>query len=410
VNYEWFVASRYLRARGRSRFRSLITLLAVGGVAVGVAAAIIVLAVMNGFSGEVRSRIVGTNGHLVVLDPAERGLPDADSLQRRVEAVDGVEAASPFILGQVLLTTDNESEGGLLRGIDLAAEAEVTQVPHWIFPESASFEPQALADGGTAPGIVLGIGLSARLHATLGSLVVVTVPSVRTRGIPRMRSFVVTGLFESGIHEFDSALAITSLEASGEALGVEPGHVTGLLARVDHMDRAPEIAQQVMVEILEPTVWVNNWIDQNKQLFQWMQLEKLVGYLIFTIILIVSAFLIASTLIMIVLEKTREIGVLMSMGCSPRGVQRIFLFEGLAIGGIGTAAGVLLGWLVSLGLDRWRIRLPGDIYFIDTLPVDLWWGDLTAVAGLSLLICLVSALYPSWRASRLVPVEAIRYE
>lgn len=409
MSYEWFVASRYLRARGRSRFRSLITVLAVGGVAVGVAAAIITLGVMNGFTGEVRSRIVGTNGHLVLLDPEEEGFADAEGLQAKIGAVDGIVATAPFVFGKVLLTSDLDSEGAILRGMDREAESAVTEVPGRIFPASAGFELQETAEGDLVPGIVLGRDLAARLHAGIGSRVVATIPDVRRRGIPRMRSFIVTGMFESGIYEFDSALAITSLEASRDALDLGD-RVTGILARVRDMDRAPEVGRRVVAEVSSPPMWANDWIRQNRQLFLWMKLEKLVGYLIFTIILVVAAFLIASTLIMIVLEKTREIGVLLSLGTARRGVQRIFLLEGMAIGGLGTLLGCLLGWLGCFGLDRYRLPLPGDVYFIDTLPVALWWGDLLMVAALSIAICLLSALYPSWRASLLAPVEAIRYE
>ena len=165
-----------------------------------------------------------------------------------------------------------------------------------------------------------------------------------------------------------------------------------------------------MAELTSPPVWANNWIRQNRQLFLWMKIEKLIGYLVFAIILTVAAFLIASTLIMIVLEKTREIGVLMSLGAGKDGVRRVFLLEGLAIGGFGTFLGALIGGGACWLLDRYRLNLPGDVYFIETLPVDLWWGDFALVCGLGLVICLISALYPSWQAARLVPVEAIRYD
>jgi lipoprotein-releasing system permease protein len=409
VSYEWFVASRYLRARGRTRFRSLITVLAVGGVSLGVAAAIIALGVMNGFTREVRDRIVGTNGHLVLLDRQEEGIPDVDALRTRIEAVPGIVATAPFVYGKVLLTSDSDSEGAILRGLDRETEAAVTDVPRWIFPADASFEPETNAQGDLLPGVVLGTELARKLHAGLGSEIAVTVPNARRRGVPRIRTFVVNGLFECGIYEFDSALAITSITASRDALDLGD-RVTGVLARTREMDRAREIGTRVVEEIQAPPLWANNWIDQNRQLFLWMKLEKMVGYLIFAIILVVAAFLIASTLIMIVLEKTREIGVLMSLGTARRGVQRIFLLEGLAIGGLGTVIGVATGLVACWGLDRYRLPLPGDIYFIDTLPVRIWWGDLVMVAGLSLAICLVSALYPSWRASLLQPVEAIRYE
>jgi lipoprotein-releasing system permease protein len=409
VSFEWFVASRYLRARGRSRFRSLITGLAVGGVTVGVAAAIIVLGVMNGFTREVRSRIVGTNAHVVLLDPAEEGIENADEVRLRVEEVDGVVAATPFNFGKVMLSSDAEAEGGILRGVNPEAESRVTDVPARIVPQDAGFGRRLAASGDSLPGVVLGVDLAAKLRAGIGETIVSTVPNVRRRGLPRMRSFVVTGLFESGIYEYDAALALTSLEASADALGTGE-RATGILVRVDDMDAAPEIGRRIVRELVTPALWSNDWVRQNRQLFLWMKIEKLVGYLLFTIILVVAAFLIASTLIMIVLEKTREIGVLMSLGAGRRGVRNVFLLEGIAIGGTGTLLGCLLGWLGCLGLDRYRLPLPGDVYFIDTLPVALWWGDVALVSLLSLLISLISATYPSWRASHLAPVEAIRYE
>ena len=410
MSFEGFVAARYLRAKGRSEFRTLISSLAVGGVTVGVAAAIIVLGVMNGFTKEVRGRIVGTNAHIVLLDPTESGIEDVDSVRERVEAVAGVTATSAFNFGKVLLTSDDEGEGAVLRGSDLEAEAGVTEVPGWIFPPGADFARRESAEGDTLPGVVLGKDLAAKLRTGLGMTVTATVPDARGRGgVPRMRSFVVTGLFESGIYEYDAALAITSLEASAEALKLGD-RATGILVRVDDMEAAPAIGQRIVEEVASPSLWSNDWVRQNRQLFLWMKIEKLVGYLIFAIILVVAAFLIASTLIMIVLEKTREIGVLMSLGAGRRGVRNIFLIEGMTLGGVGTGLGCLVGALGCFALDRYSLGLPGDVYFIDTLPVSLWWGDVVLVVGLSLLICLFSSIYPSWRASKLVPVEAIRYE
>ena len=307
------------------------------------------------------------------------------------------------------MTSDHDGEGAVLRGCNLDTERAVTEVPAWIFPEGADFAPRESAEGDTLPGVVLGADLAQKLRAGLGSTVVATVPDSRRRGIPRMRSFVVTGLFESGIYEYDVALALTSLEASAEALNLGD-RSTGILVRVDDMDAAPEIGHRIVEEVVPPAMWSNDWIRQNRQLFLWMKIEKLIGYLLFAIILVVAAFLIASTLIMIVLEKTREIGILMSLGAGRRGVRSIFLIEGMALGGVGTTAGCLVGWIGCLLLDRYSLNLPGDVYFIETLPVELWWGDVGIVAVLSLAICLFSAIYPSWRASHLVPVEAIRYE
>jgi len=409
MSFEWFVASRYLRAKGRTKFRSLITTLAVGGVTVGTAAAILVMGVMNGFSKEVRARIMGTNAHVVLLDPQEAGIEDSKAVRERVDEVDGVVATAPFVFGKVLLASDRDAEGAVLRGMDRELEALVTEVPARIFPEGASFELQNQPDGTQVPGIVLGVEIASRLRAGIGETVVATVPNVRRRGVPRMRTFLVTGMFETGIYEYDSVLGITSLEAAAEALDLD-GRVTGILVRIAEPDAAAEVGKRIVEAIDTPNLWANDWIRQNRQLFLWMKIEKLIGYLLFAIILVVAAFLIASTLIMIVLEKTREIGVLMSLGASSRRVRSIFLYEGMAIGGLGTGLGCLLGWLGCLLLDRYRLPLPGDIYFVETLPVQLWWGDLALVGALSLVICALSALYPSWRASRLVPVEAIRYD
>lgn len=409
MTFEWFVASRYLRAKGRSKFRGLITLLAVGGVAVGVGAAITVFGVMDGFGNEVRSRIVGTNAHIVLLDANERGLPDVLRVQREVEAVPHVVATSPFILGKVLLSSETNSEGAVLRGLDRAQEGRVTEVSARITPEDASLDSSPGPEGQPMPGLVLGVQLAQDLGASIGDVVAATVPQVRTRGVPRLVPMVVTGLFESGMYEYDSGLALTSIEGARGVLAMGE-EVTGLLVKVDDMEKAPEIGASIEEAVKEPKLFANDWIRQNRQLFEWMSIEKRVGYLLFALILVVAAFLIASTLIMIVLEKTREIGVLLSLGATPRSVWSIFLLEGAAIGGFGTLLGVVLGTAGCFFLDHWGLDLPGEVYFIETLPVALAWTDVLFVASLAFGISILSAVYPSWMASRLLPVEAIRYE
>ncbi len=409
MSFEWFVASRYLRAKGRSKFRGLITVLAVGGVAVGVGAAIVVFGVMDGFGAEVRSRIVGTNAHVVLLDVEERGIEDPGTLQHEVERVPGVRATAPFIVGKVLLSSETGTEGAVLRGMDRAQEGRVTEVSARIIPEEASLDPTAGPDGETMPGVVLGAQLATELGAAIGDVVAATVPQVRSHGVPRLVPMVVTGLFESGMYEYDSGLALTSIDGARTVLGMEE-RVTGILVRVDDLDRAPEIGAAIVGAVREPPLFANDWIRQNRQLFEWMSIEKRVGYLLFALILIVAAFLIASTLIMIVLEKTREIGILLSLGATPRSVWTVFLLEGTAIGGLGTVLGVLFGVGGCFVLDRWGLDLPGEVYFIETLPVSLAWGDVLFVALLAFAISVASALYPSWMASRLLPVEAIRYE
>jgi lipoprotein-releasing system permease protein len=285
----------------------------------------------------------------------------------------------------------------------------VTEISGRIIPRDASLESVLGPDGAMMPSVALGMQLAAELGASIGDVVAATVPQVRTHGVPRMVPMRVAGLFESGMYEYDSGLALTSLEGAARVLGTE-GRVTGVLVRVDDMERAPEIGACIVAAIPEPRLFANDWIRQNRQLFQWMQIEKRIGYLVFGLILVVAAFLIASTLIMIVLEKTREIGVLLSLGATRRSIGRVFLLEGIAIGGFGTILGCTLGVITCFCLDRWGLDLPGEVYFIETLPVALAWQDVVLVALLAFGIALASALYPSWRASQLLPVEAIRYE
>jgi lipoprotein-releasing system permease protein len=410
MKFEWFVASRYLRAKGRSKFRALITLLAVGGVTVGVAAAIIVFGVMDGFAREVRSRIVGTNAHVVLLDQQERGILEPAKVQRLVEKVPGVVATAPFIVGKVLLSSDTRSEGAVLRGLDKKQEMHVTEISGRTVPRDATVETTAAPDGTIMPAVILGIQLAGELGAGVGDVIAATVPETRRHGIPRTVAMVVTGLFESGMYEYDSALALTSLEGARSVLDFEDERVTGILVRVHDLEKAPEVGKHIVQAVPQPPLFANDWIQQNRQLFQWMDIEKRVGYLLFALILIVAAFLIASTLIMIVLEKTREIGILLSLGATPRSVWTVFLLEGVAIGGLGTVLGCICGIAGCGILDHWRFDLPGEVYFIETLPVALWWGDVVLIAVLASTISILSALYPSWMASRLLPVEAIRYE
>ena len=408
MSFEWFVASRYLRAKGRSRFRALITVLAVGGVTVGVAAAITVLGVMNGFTKEVRDRIVGTNAHIVLLDPSEEGLENVADIQRRVEKFDGVTATAPFVFGRSCAYVrpavrrrdpprhGREGRGGR-DGRRLADHASRRVVRPSGFQQGQAAGGCAGQGSGAAPA--RGDRRSGGGHD----------PGLAGGTIPRMRAFVVTGTFESGIFEYDSALAFTSIDAARDALDTGD-RVTGILVRVKQMEEAPAIGQKIMKGISTPALWANDWVRQNKQLFLWMKIEKIVGYLLFAIILVVAAFLIASTLIMIVLEKTREIGVLLSLGAGQRGVRRVFLLEGMAIGGLGIRARLS----DRLGNVRGAGPLPppasGGRRLSSNVPARLWWGKRVLVAGLAFVICLASTIYPSWRASRLVPLEAIRYE
>ncbi len=410
LSYQLFIAQRYLRSRRGPRIISLVTAIAVGGVVVGVAALIIVLAVMNGFEQEVKTRITGTNAHVILLKHANEPIEADESLMGKIRETPHVVAAAPFILGKAMVLTGDETEGLIIRGVDLSVERNVTEI-------LASAKPdgwEALLTSGETPGILLGKEIALRLGVMAGDRVTVASfenARLGAMGItPRLRKYHVAGTFESGMYEFDSALGLTTLEAARDLFDLKAG-VTGVAIRLDDMNAAPEIGSRLAERLGSPPYRANDWIELNRNLFSWMATEKMVMFIILALIILVAAFNIASTLIMRVMEKTREIGILKSMGAARRSIMGIFVVEGMTIGVIGTAVGLVIGLGVSILLDRYYpLQLPGDVYFIETLPVRVEALDVVRVTLAALAVSLAATLYPSWHASRLDPVEAIRYE
>lgn len=409
MKFEFFVAGRYLWAKRRLSFISIISGISVGGVLVGVAALTIVLSVMNGFEDEVQKRIVGTNAHVIVLSHDEKGLKADDELLKRVEAVPGVAGAAPFVYSKGMISGGGFSDGIAIKGIDLSREKEVTDVHRNISPSIESIDPK---DG--SKGIVLGQYLANALGVSAGDEVVLTSPlqgSATIFGmIPRVKKFEVVGIFSSGMYDYDSSLGYISIAAAQDFLGLG-GYVTGVEIKVNDMYKAPQIADSIIRTLGGFPYTASNWIELNRNLFSWMKTEKIVMFVILMLIVAVAAFNIISTLIMVVMEKRRDIGILKSMGATSRSVMRIFIAEGVAVGLIGTALGCIAGFVGCYLLQKYKfITLPGDVYFIDRLPVKMEAGDFLMVALVAVGVCFAATLYPSWKASRLVPVEAIRYE
>jgi lipoprotein-releasing system permease protein len=409
VNLPLWIAARYLRTHRQSGFITLLTAISVGGVAVGVTALLIVLAVMNGFESEVQTRIAGTDAHVVLLGETAAGVTGADRLAGIVARQPGVEGVAPFTYAKAMVFRSGFTEGMIVKGVDLRAERGVTTVGRNIRPALDSIP--ALTPGGD-PGIVLGSELAGRLAARVGDEVVLA--TLREGGVspmgftPRLRRFRVVGVFTSGLYTYDSSLGFTSIAASQDFFELGDA-VTGVEVRLRDMFDAPRIAERLLQAVHTPGLRANNWIELNRNLFTWMKLEKTVMFLILALIVLVAAFNIVSTLFMVVLEKRRDIGVLRSLGAGRGTVMRIFLIEGLLIGGLGTGLGVALGSALIAILKRYPfVRLPGDVYFIERLPVRPETGDFVAVVAAALVLCLVAALYPAWRASLLDPVEAIR--
>jgi lipoprotein-releasing system permease protein len=408
--YQVFVADRYIRSRRGPRIISFVSAIAIGGVVVGVAALIIVLAVMSGFEREVKTRITGTNSHVILLKFDDETIEPDPSLMETIRSSPHVVAAAPFLFGKAMVMTERQTEGAVVKGIVPGEERGVTDLLGTAKP--AGWE--ALLASGETPGILLGKELALRLGVAAGDRVTVaSFESARISALgitPRMRKYHVAGVFESGMYEFDSTLGLVTIDAARDLFDL-PSGVTGISIRLDDMYRAPEVGRHLAEQLGSPPYRANDWIELNRNLFSWMATEKQVMFIILTLIILVAAFNIASTLIMRVMEKTREIGVLKSIGADRSGIMGIFVIEGMYIGVLGTGLGLAVGLLAATALDRWYpLRLPGDVYFIETLPVRVEAQDVVFVTAAALAVSLAATLYPSWHASRLDPVEAIRYE
>ena len=406
---EYFIGLKYLLAKRKQTFISIITVISVSGVAIGVMALIIVLAVMSGFEREVKDRILGATAHVHVTS-LEGSITDPFVLARKVDAMDGVVAASPYLFSQVMISSGTASTGAILRGVDIPTIGKVTRLPRDI--RKGKLEDLAKKTPSGLPGIILGKELAANLDVSPGDLVEILVPggNITPMGaFPGIARFEVAGLSESGMYEYDSSFAYVSLEEAGRLMGME-GRATGLEVKVEDIYQAGRIATRIR-EALGYPYWAKDWMQSNRNLFSALKLEKVVMFIILVLIVMVAAFNIISTLIMVVMDKTRDIAVLMTLGATRKMVRKIFALEGLLIGLAGTVAGSVLGTLLCYLLRKYEfIRLPSDVYYISTLPVDLSPGILILVGASSILICFLATLYPSRQASLIDPAEAIRYE
>jgi lipoprotein-releasing system permease protein len=408
LSLESFIAARYLVSKRKVDFISIITGMSAAGVTVGVAVMIIVLSVVNGFEKEVVDRIVGTNAHVVIMR-YEEGIEDYEELTERVEQADHVLGASPFVFTKAMVSANGVTDGIALKGVDLRGERRVTTVADRIDPPLETIDQ----DGEELQGIVLGRYLARSLRVSPGDIVSLTSPMAGSRSplgmIPRIKKFRLAGLFESGMYDYDSSLGFVSIPAAQDFLNSDDV-VTGIQVRVDAKEKAPEIAEDILEHIGGFPYWTQNWIELNGNLVAWMKNEKVVMWLLLLLIILVAAFNIITSLIMAVMEKTRDIGVLKSMGASSRSVMRIFVLQGLMVAGLGTLAGGVLGLLGCAALSKYKLTLPADVYFVDTLPVQVQWLDVAGIAAAAIFIGFAATLYPSWRAARLAPVEAIRHD
>lgn len=412
MSFEFFIGGRYLRAKQKESFISLITILSIAGVTIGVMALIVVIAVMSGFESDLKSRILGIESHVVLMRHGA-GFSDYRRILEYVEKTDGVEAATPFIFTQIMLRSSSGTSGAVLRGIDPESAGRVIKVLESLSLQNLKRMNSDVRQSapGAAPGIILGKELANNLGVMKGD----TVYLISPRGmispighIPAMKRFKIAGLFESGMYEYDSSLAYIHLKDAQKILRVGDS-VTGIEVRVDDIYNAKNISERIIADLKFP-YWARDWMQMNRNLFSALKLEKTVMFIILTLIVLVAAFNIASSLIMMVMEKTRDIAILKAMGATDKSIRKIFVFKGMVIGFTGTILGACLGSVACTLLKHYKfIELPKDVYYISTLPVRLEALDVFLIASAAMLICFLATLYPARQASRLNPVEAIRY-
>jgi len=409
MNFELYVALRYLLARRKQAFISVISLISVLGVALGVAALIIVLGVMTGFSTDLRDKILGVNAHLFVLSTAG-GISDYQDLVLRASEVDGVVGAAPFIYSEVMLSTPQGVKGVALRGIDPDAAPEVIDLEKDMFAGKVS----DLSGQGNFPGIIVGQDLAARLGLMKGARVNVLAPAAKRTSagfMPTVRIFEVAGIFKTGMYEYDSSLAYVTIPAAQDLLGYKTDLISGLELKVTDIYAAGEIGDRVLEVVGGPPYYTMDWMDMNANLFAALKLEKTAMFIILIMIVLVGSFSIVTTLIMLVMEKTKDIAILMSMGATPGTIGRIFIYQGTIIGVLGTGLGYAVGITASLLLKKYQfIKLPSDVYLLDHLPVRLEVLDMAAIGVAAVFLCFLATLYPARQASKLQPAEALGYE
>jgi lipoprotein-releasing system permease protein len=410
MSFEYFVGGRYLRSKHKQAFISFITFLSMAGVTVGVMALIIVIAVMAGAESYFTSQILGVESHIIIRRHGGT-IVDYNKVIRKIESSPGVVSAAPFVFSQVMLRSSSGISGAVLRGID----PKVAGSPIKGYGKESlikKIRPQIATESGVLPpGIMLGKELAINIGAVEGEIIYLISPKGMMSPIghmPTMKRFEVTGIFESGFYEYDASLAYIHLSTAQKLLKIGDA-VSGIGVRVEDIYRADGISQTILTDLGFP-FWTMDWMQMNRNFFSALKLEKKAMFVILTLIIMVAAFNIASTLIMMVMGKTQDIAILKAMGATDRSIWKIFVFKGSVIGFIGTVTGVVLGVLGCVVLKYYKfIELPGDVYYFTSLPVQLEFTDVLIIVTAAMAICFVSTLYPAYRASKLNPVEALRY-
>jgi lipoprotein-releasing system permease protein len=407
--FEIRVGLRYMKAKRKQAFISIISAFSVLGVMLGVMTLIIVLGVMNGFEKDLKEKILGTVSHLVVLNHSTRTVTGWPQLIDRINVLDGIKAVTPYIYGQAMLSAHGKVRGVIVRGIEVATAGNVIYLPRYL--QSGSLQDLAVLTD-TLPGIIVGKELTVSNSLREGDVVQLISPQGKRTpvgAVPKVQNFKIAGIFKSGMYEFDANFVYMELAQAQKFFEMGDG-VTGIEVALNDIYYAPKLGTRIEASLGSP-FWTRTWKDMYRNLFSALKLEKIAMFIILTFIVLVAAFNIIISLIMLVMEKSRDIAILKALGATSERIMRIFIVQGMFVGIVGTFLGALAGLAGSAILAKYPlIELPEEIYTISQLPVSIEPWDVLIICAVALTICFLATLYPSLRAARLEPVEALRYE
>jgi lipoprotein-releasing system permease protein len=403
--FEWFIGYRYLRAKNRQSFIALITFLSIAGVTVGVMTLMTVIAVMTGTEHLLQKKILSIQPHVLLMHHS-REMSNYQEIRNQVREMDGVESATPFIYHQIMLRSAKGIRGAMINAI-----ASPDQLPNDAFRKNMIqklFDPTQIHN--KQPGVVLGKELAIQLNVSKGDSVYMIIPKngqYQSKIVPQIQQVKVLDVFTSGLFEYDKTFVFIDLEQAQSILDMK-NRVSGIEIKLHKIFEAENFAKNVVQE-LGYSFWARDWMRMNKNLFSSLKLQKAVMYIIFSLIVLVAGFSITSSLIMMVIEKSKDISILKAMGARKKNIRNIFVFNGFIVGIIGTSLGILCGLFLCFVLKHYQfVELPQDIYFFSTLPIRLDWKDLSIISCGTIFICVLSAVYPAHRAASQHPVDGIR--